>query len=369
MKLYYCVRSIERVPSCMYNIRMLNDMGYDIKVVVGETSGSINKVLDDNGIDYVYGCMKQNTNSIKSKLYVSLKYRKYLKNALKDSKLGDYIFFGTADSAIHAIGIKKRLRYILCLKELYDTSNWLYKSLIGYVSKRSSGIICCEKNRSRIIKWRYKLSKTPYTLPNKPYGYPTERIEPQIEQTKNIINEINGRSFILYQSRYIGYKYELVNLAKALKMLDREVILLVVGALTDESIKDRINDIYSKTIWAGHIPAPHHMEITGYAKMGIAVYADDKLNNLFCAPNKTYEYAGFGIPSLCNDLPALESSVGVAKAGKCVNWNDIDAISSAIKEIISNYEEYSKNAKKFFDSENSSEKLKKILNDIIGTNI
>lgn len=368
MKFYYCVRSLERVPSCTYNIRMLKDMGHEVVVVSGEVSEALTEMLENSDVQIIYGLLKQNGNNIKDKVNITLSYRRCLKKALKHEKKEAYIIFGTADSAIHAFGMGRKFKNILCLKELYDVSGKLYKFLIGCAAKRAEGIICCEKNRSRIIQWRYKLKNLPYTLANKPYGYPTEKALPQTEQTKKIINEINGRNFVLYQSRYVGYKYELVNLARAMNELNTDTLLVIVGSVTDKTIEKKINDIYPNIIWTGHIPAPHHMEITGYAKIGIAVYAEDRLNNLFCAPNKTYEYAGFGIPSLCNDIPGLEESVGLAHAGKCVNWNDISEIAGAIEEMLDNYEEYSANARKFYNDEDSPMKLKMIIEDIIGEN-
>ncbi|KAA6307134.1 hypothetical protein EZS27_041199, partial [termite gut metagenome] len=38
-------------------------------------------------------------------------------------------------------------------------------------------------------------------------------------------------------------------------------------------------------------------------RIGIVSYAFDDLNHVFCAPNKTWEYTGFGIPMLGNNAP------------------------------------------------------------------
>ena len=89
------------------------------------------------------------------------------------------------------------------------------------------------------------------------------------------------------------------------------------------------------------------------------------MNHLFCAPNKTWEYSGFGIPTLGNDLPGLEYSIGSAGAGRCVDFDDKDAIIEAIKDIDNKYEEYSSNATKFYNSFDVGTSLKSITEDFL----
>ena len=74
------------------------------------------------------------------------------------------------------------------------------------------------------------------------------------------------------------------------------------------------------------------------------------LNAIFCAPNKTWEYTGFGIPVLCHDIPGLRYTIGQYKAGVCADMDDTEAIKAAITEMDSNYEEYSQNAIAFYVS-------------------
>ena len=63
------------------------------------------------------------------------------------------------------------------------------------------------------------------------------------------------------------------------------------------------------------------MEITSYARIGINFYRPNCLNKAFCAPNKIYEFSGFGIPIIGNDIPGLKNTIGLNNAGKCVRLN------------------------------------------------
>ena len=128
--------------------------------------------------------------------------------------------------------------------------------------------------------------------------------------------------------------------------------------------KERISSIYPNIVWTGHISAPMHLEVTSYAMVGVAVYAENSLNNLFCAPNKTFEYASFGIPTICNDVPGLVETIGIKRAGVCVDWNDVGSIKCGIENLFASYDFYSKNAKEFYCSEDNKAILNKIILDI-----
>ncbi len=126
-----------------------------------------------------------------------------------------------------------------------------------------------------------------------------------------------------------------------------------------------IKNIYKDTIYLGFFPAPTHLQITSYAHIGVANYDYSSLNNLFCAPNKIYEYAGFGIPILGNDVPGLQYTIGTARAGVCADFLNRKSIIDALMEIEENYTEYSKNAVKFYESNDNLEIMKKIVNSVL----
>ncbi|MEE0944421.1 MAG: glycosyltransferase [Clostridia bacterium] len=365
MKIFYCVRSLEAIPSCMYNIQMLCDGDFEVVPVIGRSTQSLDKIFASRGLKYISTVNKGSKNKYINHFQLTSQYRKNIKTALKEYTDEDLIIFGTADSAIRVMQLLKNKNYVLCLKELHENP-WYFPILLKKLSKRAKGIICCEKNRSRIIQFRWGLKKRPYTITNKPYGYQTERyLEPTTDQTKELVEKIKDKKVIVYQARHIHFAEELINLAKALKKLNSDITLVLIGTVDHPEDREKIDGIYGNTVWTGHISAPMHLEITSYAKIGVAVYAENSLNNMFCAPNKTFEYAGFGIPSLCNDVPGLVESIGMSGAGKCVDWSNVDEIKMAIDDILSDYDEYSERAKSFYESEDNATAIKEIVNEIL----
>jgi hypothetical protein len=95
--------------------------------------------------------------------------------------------------------------------------------------------------------------------------------------------------------------------------------------------------------------------VTSHAAVGIAIYNAagkgllQRLGAVYCAPNKIYEYAGFGIPTLGNNLPGLRYSIEQAGAGVCFDANKM-SILTAVDNIIYNLKTYSDNAYAYYDS-------------------
>ena len=68
---------------------------------------------------------------------------------------------------------------------------------------------------------------------------------------------------------------------------------------------------YPDVKYLGFTVPPKHLSIVKLADIGILTYVADSgsINPVFCAPNKIWEYAKYGIPMLCNDIPGLKYTV------------------------------------------------------------
>lgn len=367
MKIFYCVKSLDGIPSCMYNIQLIHELGYEIIPILGSASKEL--VADLKKMNITFELLEKPDDKKcerkYKKIFKFLKYRKFVKSIVKErSNKEDIVFIGTGDTAIALYDALKRQKKVLVLKELYDIPKY-YQVVLRKMSSNMTAIICCEKNRSRIIKFRWNLKQLPYTMPNKPIGHPRQKhLEPSSTLTKKIVNDIKGNKIILYQARHIHFVPELQQLAHALAGLKDTYLLVLVGTVDDEEEIKKVIDIYPNVYLTGHIPAPLHMEVTSYADIGVAVYQENSLNNLFCAPNKIYEYAGFGIPTIGNDIPGLVDTIQRFEAGECVQWDDVCAIEGAIQKIYQNYDEYDKRATNFYDQTDCYNIMERVINDI-----
>lgn len=110
------------------------------------------------------------------------------------------------------------------------------------------------------------------------------------------------------------------------------------------------------------------MLITKEAYIGVLTYfprpysINSVINPIYCAPNKIFEYAKYGIPMISNDIPALHYIFNEYSCGKCINYPMTpQSIASIIGDISQNYNQYSSGSHNYYESVNTL----KIIKDII----
>lgn len=146
--------------------------------------------------------------------------------------------------------------------------------------------------------------------------------------------------------------------------MDSDYYIVLMGFdLYKTNAYEKLKKIYERVIELSSLPAPLHLEVTSHAQIGLVFYDDFSLNQAFCAPNKIYEYSGFGIPMIANKIPGLENTVGKFNAGKCVEFES-KQLMKAIKEIDDNYEQYSANSLSLYNAVDNESTINDIIRDI-----
>lgn len=232
-------------------------------------------------------------------------------------------------------------RFILSIYELNDHRMGFLKEMKPLVQKASK-VIVPEFNRACILRVWLGLDNTPVVIPNKPFSHPRK---------KNIPNPysamLEDKKVILYQG-YIQRKRNIDALCEAVKdMQDYSVVLMGKG---DDTYISELKSKYPNINHISFVMPPEHLYITSYAYIGVVKYDFVSLNGIFCAPNKTWEYAGFGVPMLCHNIPGLYYTVDRYGAGICTNMDSIEEIKNAIRTIDEQYDKYKQNAFLFYES-------------------
>ena len=362
MKIFYVVYNyLDKYPPCLSQIRMLKKLNYDIEVIYGNCAASTLDILKKEKIKCTN--IKYDSES-KSNLFKRinsiLKFRKELNRYLKKYKNNSLFWFGNAESAIVMKGKLKKICYIISLLELYDDYDKFRGRLLHGLVENALYITVCEETRSYLTQHWYKLDYLPIVFPNKSFEQIREkRIKPTSSLTKKIIDQVKDDNIIIYQG-IIFRNCELMETAKALNELNKNYKLVLMGMDKDNVYKE-LKEIYSNTVFFDYVPSPLHLEITSYARIGILFYNPTSLNNVYCAPNKIYEYSGFGIPMIGNSIPGLNNTIGVNGAGICEKLNK-EKIKDAINEIEKNYKTYSENATRFFEKCDNITTMKSFMN-------
>lgn len=360
--LYLIVQPVHTRPPCMMEICTLKDWGIDVSVLTTDCSKEAMELLQEKGISVEFIQYKKHPVKLIQKAWNYVNYKKtfgsFFRKYWTDHSV---LWIGTEQTAVKFWRYIKNIHpRIINALEFYE-QEW-YQTSMPDICRTSEVTTACEPSRAQyMIDW-WQLEKPPYILRNKPYEHPQTRfMEGSTPELREAIEKIRGKKTIVYQGAITGDR-DLSLLAKALKKMDSDYYLVLSGK-NDDHGAEKLAEIYEKTIFLGNLPAPLHLEVTSHAGICVAFYKDNCINNRYCAPNKIYEYAGFGIPMLCNPIPGLTETVGRSGAGECVDFQDADALIQAIQKINDHYEIYAKASKKFFDDTDNTETLQKIIED------
>ena len=369
-KVIYIVKTdLHYYPPCMMQIRYLKKCGVRVEVWFASSNESALTILDKEQIPYVCLGESPRVNSLIGKLKNWMEFRRnvnrQLNNISQSERENTLLWVGTAESAIPLYGVLQHYHYNLTMLELLDgDKNKFKRTTFGKLAKKAEAIVACEVTRAYIMKYWFGLKKLPYVMTNKPYELgTTKNAEPSCDKTKQAIDVIRGKKFIIFQGIFQKVDY-MKALATALSQMDSDYYIVLMGFdLYKTNAYEKLKKIYERVIELSSLPAPLHLEVTSHAQIGLVFYDDFSLNQAFCAPNKIYEYSGFGIPMIANKIPGLENTVGKFNAGKCVEFES-KQLMKAIKEIDDNYEQYSANSLSLYNAVDNESTINDIIRDI-----
>lgn len=302
--------------------------------------------------------------------------------ALKSSKTGMRKYFDISQQAI-SYGKKHQFEYLYlhdyysCIlglrlykkhKTIYDAHELIIgtkqfpaprrEKIFGFFEKlivdRVQLVISADAKRAEMMRDFYKLNETPYVVPN----YSELPIEEDYSFTPDLIEFFKDkRKTLAYAGALTGGRnIEKIILGAA--QLTSEYKVLIVGDGGEKSKLERIASECNglKYIFTGSIPYKHLGSILKRCDVGYLSYPMTNLNNIYCAPNKIYEYASVELPMICNDNPNLISIVGASRIGICVSEKGKEGCSRSIEEALEllhkDYDAYKKNIQ-IFRKENS----------------
>lgn len=339
--------SLDKSVPILNLARALNSHGFIVQIFCGNISNKLLNLLEKENIK-IFNFEINNHNSFVpfiGKIISWIVFRVKVKRILKKLK-NEYIYIGTADTAIALRGlIEKKFVFFLHLREFYD-QDYLYMKFLKYPSKMAFKVVVPEENRAFLYFNFFKLDRMPLILPNKTYGHPRSKKLDIGFLPLDIQNRIKEKKNIIYQG-HLHKERDLSNFLKEFHELSGFNIILMGK---DYGMVDIYRKIYSNLIYIPFVNPPYHLHITSWAHIGIITYDINSLNTIYCAPNKIWEYNGFGIPVIGSNNPGLKNQVQIYRNGEIVNFEYDSEIVYAIRKIDDNYTFYSNNSLNFFNS-------------------
>lgn len=373
MKVYLMyIGDILHCPPAMTVVQTLSDLGVNVivctnKFDVKKTTESLTK-RENVKLKFIGGKYNPNISLVRKTLEIPLYEKRIWSIIDSDYCEGDLIWIIDGGN-IKYFGKKLlKYRYVLHLLELTEELYYVESRHMFPISrvyaKNAACLIECEYNRAHITKTWWQLNQLPVVLPNKPYSKTIIKKNSGITnnpKVKSIIDKINGKKIILYQGNISGERPLMPFLEAVDELGDPFVFVAMVNG------DDPFPNYKGKNYY--HIPfvvPPFHLEVTSHAYIGVLTYTPVKndysiLNTLYCAPNKIWEYAMFGVPMISNDLPALRAQFSVSKNGECFEAFDKDLIKQVILKIDNDYERYSIASRDFFNSVDINDIVNRVL--------
>jgi len=361
--LYYIIKKgLCSYPPCLAQVMLLNDLGIDFVLIHGKDPNYINDILNRRNIRHIELKSDKKSKGKLDSIFMFVKYNFEINNLLKKIQKSDTIFFGNVESCLFLKRAIKNKKYLLNVLELYEL-NSIYGKKLKWLLNNSILNICCEKHRSQIMVSQYSLKELPLVMPNKPYDFSDQLSLDTLGIDKGIQDIIYTKKTILYQG-IITPDRPLDKIALALKEINNNDLYFLVMGNCSTDYKNYLKSCYDKIIFLGYIPAPNHLSITKHATLGIANYDMSVLNNVFCAPNKIFEYSKYQVPMIASNNIGLIETVDYYKAGLCTNFNNVEDISDAIKTVLGSYENYQIGAQNLYDSCNNYKLMEEIVKKI-----
>lgn len=286
------------------------------------------------------------------------------------------VIIWSADMGASAIlGNRARTYGKRFIQTLYELGEEAGKNYLGFDIERlyhEATIVECEYNRAHILKAEHDIEDLPFVMPNKPFAHPRNKSLScaEVLELRPILESWKGKRVFLYQGVLQNDRQELFAMIDALCAGLPDCVIAVMGK--SNSSVERLSRKYKNFCHVPFVLPPKHLVVTSYADIGLAyykggaIYGLSPLNPVYCAPNKIFEYAGFGIPMICNDVPGLKYSVGDAGAAICLSILNQQSVVDAAKKMLDDYDTYSHAATKYFDSVDVEQISMDILNHARG---
>ena len=307
------------------------------------------------------------------RIFDYLKRVHFIRRMVNQEMQNNDILWTTTDTTVRELKRDVlKYKHVMQLMELIQDIPEIYPFRFTNVNlkkyaQRAYKVVVPEYNRAHIQKTWWNLKETPTVLPNKPIDEDIN-INKIPAEALQIIRRVEQeeRKIILYQGVFSADR-NFETYAKVFETLSDEYAFYLLGQ--DSEYRKQLCNQYPYITYLGFLPPPYHLLITKLAYISLLPYAPGKfahysiLNALYCAPNKIYEYAKYGIPMIGNDVPGLELPFKQFNIGRIYHDKGIDEMKTILEDIDNNYEALKNNCLKFYNSVDLNKIVSEILED------
>jgi glycosyltransferase involved in cell wall biosynthesis len=186
------------------------------------------------------------------------------------------------------------------------------------VLPRADWVIAANLNRAEVMARHYGLVRVPTVIRNIPPP-PASRLAAAavLARYPALERRSSSECLCVYQGD-MNLERGLGPVVDAFEFLPPDFRLVLVGGGPDlDRVRERLcaSPLGRQVSALGRVPRDDLVDMLRLCDIGIVTYSFDGLNNLYCAPNKVFEYAQSGIPIVATGQPSLVELVETTGIG------------------------------------------------------
>jgi glycosyltransferase involved in cell wall biosynthesis len=230
---------------------------------------------------------------------------------------------------------------------------------------RADLVIAANEDRASIMAEHYQLKQVPTVMRNIPSR--NERGSEDgsaLNQFPALTRRTADEVLVLYQGD-VSLNRGIGRFVEAMRYLPSKFRLVVAGDGPDlNRLKEQARALEQDGRFTSLGRVPRHLlpDISRLAEVGIITYPFQGLNNIYCSPNKIFEYAQAGLPVVATNQPPLRKWVESYSIGELVGEHDSpEQMARMIQQVAENKSKYADALPVFLEDnrwENEAERVK-----------
>lgn len=207
--------------------------------------------------------------------------------------------------------------FILEKNKKYGFFDRLQYKYEGKAIKTADAVICAEGQRADKMVEYHSLKQTPFVIRN--ISYLTQTNDDGFKNEHIDFFNIPATAVVYAGGMLAGRKLD--KLVEAVNEAGKGFKLMLIGdGPAYNSLSKKISALENDNIRiCKALPYAKLASALKNFDIGYLYYGTSDYNNLYCAPNKIYEYAGIGLPILANENPTVKKIMDESKLGVCTN--------------------------------------------------
>ncbi len=245
--------------------------------------------------------------------------------------------------------------------------NKVWYILERFVAPRADLVIAANIERAEIMAEHYRFKRPPTYMRNIPSQREVTSLQREVAlNTYPQLRKQNKKERILLYQGDVSLARGLSRFVEVLDHLPENYRLIIAGEGADLDCLTKQAGHHTQTgrfVALGRVPNTMLPAVTVHGDIGIVTYPRRGLNNIYCAPNKVFEYAQAGLPVITSDQPPLRTLFeGIKSSQTFSESDDLAALAGYIMQIETQRETLERDIEQLLAQNNSNAEYVRVIN-------